>query len=72
MSLEQYLPVLLFILVGLVVGVAPQAIGYFLGPQSLTPPKIPPMNVALKPLMTLEANSMYVTIWWRFFSSFSI
>ena len=33
MSLEQYLPVLLFILVGLAVGVAPQLIGYFLGPQ---------------------------------------
>ena len=33
MSLEQYLPVLLFILVGLAVGVAPQLIGYLLGPQ---------------------------------------
>ncbi len=33
MSLEQYLPVLLFILVGLGVGVAPQLIGYLLGPQ---------------------------------------
>ena len=33
MILEQYLPVLLFILVGLLVGVAPQSIGYFLGPQ---------------------------------------
>jgi NADH-quinone oxidoreductase subunit A len=33
MSLEQYLPVLLFILVGLGVGVAPQAIGFILGPR---------------------------------------
>ena len=33
MSLEQYLPVLLFIVVGLLVGVAPQVIGYLLGPQ---------------------------------------
>ncbi|MEY4676719.1 MAG: hypothetical protein RLZZ470_1226 [Pseudomonadota bacterium] len=33
MSLEQYLPVLLFIVVGLLVGVAPQAIGYVLGPK---------------------------------------
>ena len=33
MSLDQYLPVLLFILVGLGVGVAPQLIGYLLGPQ---------------------------------------
>ena len=33
MNLEAYLPVLLFILVGLAIGVAPQAIGYFSGPQ---------------------------------------
>ena len=33
MSLEQYLPVLLFILVGLGVGVAPQLIGFLLGPR---------------------------------------
>ncbi len=33
MSLEQYLPVLLFILVGLGVGVAPQALGFLLGPN---------------------------------------
>ena len=33
MNLEAYRPVLLFILVGLAIGVAPQAIGYFLGPQ---------------------------------------
>ena len=33
MSLEQYLPILLFILVGLGVGVAPQAIGFLLGPR---------------------------------------
>ncbi len=33
MSLEQYLPVILFILVGLAVGVVPQVIGYILGPN---------------------------------------
>ena len=33
MSLEQYLPVLLFIIVGLLVGVAPQLIGALLGPH---------------------------------------
>ncbi|MEN9712232.1 MAG: hypothetical protein RLY90_493 [Pseudomonadota bacterium] len=33
MSLEQYLPVLLFILVGLGVGVAPQVLGFILGPN---------------------------------------
>ena len=33
MDLQTYLPVILFILVGVVVGVAPQAMGHFLGPQ---------------------------------------
>jgi NADH-quinone oxidoreductase subunit A len=33
MNLDQYLPVLLFILVGLGVGIVPQLIGYFLGPN---------------------------------------
>ena len=42
MSLEQYLPVLLFILVGLLVGVAPQVIGYILGPNRPDPAKNSP------------------------------
>ena len=33
MSLDQYLPVLLFILVGVGVGIAPQVLGYILGPN---------------------------------------
>jgi NADH-quinone oxidoreductase subunit A len=33
MNLEQYLPVILFILVGAAVGVAPQVIGFLLGPN---------------------------------------
>ena len=33
MILEQYLPVLLFILVGIAVGVVPQVLGYILGPN---------------------------------------
>ena len=33
MNLDQYLPVLLFILVGIGVGVAPQLLGYLLGPN---------------------------------------
>ena len=33
MNLDQYLPALLFILVGIAVGVAPQVIGYILGPN---------------------------------------
>ena len=33
MNLEAYLPVILFILVGVAVGVAPQIIGFLLGPH---------------------------------------
>jgi NADH-quinone oxidoreductase subunit A len=33
MDLQQYLPVILFILVGVVVGIAPQVLGFVLGPQ---------------------------------------
>ena len=33
MNLEQYLPILLFILVGVAVGIIPQVLGYILGPN---------------------------------------
>jgi NADH-quinone oxidoreductase subunit A len=33
MQLDQYLPVLLFIMVGVAVGVVPQVLGYLLGPN---------------------------------------
>ena len=33
MNLDAYLPVILFILVGVVVGVLPQVLGFVLGPQ---------------------------------------
>jgi NADH-quinone oxidoreductase subunit A len=33
MNLSQYLPVLLFILVGVAVGIVPQVLGYLLGPN---------------------------------------
>jgi NADH-quinone oxidoreductase subunit A len=33
MNLDQYLPVLLFILVGIGVGIVPQVLGYILGPN---------------------------------------
>ena len=42
MNLDQYLPVLLFILVGIAVGVAPQVIGYILGPNRPDPAKNSP------------------------------
>jgi NADH-quinone oxidoreductase subunit A len=42
MSLDQYLPVLLFILVGIAVGVLPQVIGYVLGPNRPDPAKNSP------------------------------
>ena len=42
MILEQYLPVLLFILVGVAVGVAPQVLGFVLGPRRPDPEKNSP------------------------------
>ena len=33
MHLDQYLPVLLFILVGVAIGIIPQVLGYILGPN---------------------------------------
>ena len=42
MNLEQYLPVLLFILVGFAVGVIPLALGYILGPNRPDPEKNSP------------------------------
>src|SRR5687767_9137805 len=33
MNLEPYLPVILFILVGVAVGIAPQVLGFLLGPR---------------------------------------
>ena len=42
MNLEQYLPVLLFILIGASVGVMPQIIGYILGPNRPDPAKNSP------------------------------
>ena len=42
MSLEPYLPVLLFILVGIAVGVGPMAIGKLLGPSNPDTEKLSP------------------------------
>ena len=42
MNLDQYLPVLLFILVGIAVGVVPLALGYILGPNRPDPQKNSP------------------------------
>ena len=42
MNLEQYLPVILFILVGIGVGVAPQILGALLGPHRPDPAKNSP------------------------------
>ena len=41
-QLEQYLPVILFILVGTAVGIAPQVLGFLLGPQRPDPEKNSP------------------------------
>ena len=42
MILDEYLPVLLFIVVGTAVGVVPQLIGYVLGPNRPSAPKNSP------------------------------
>ena len=42
MNLDQYLPVLLFILVGIGVGIVPIALGYILGPNRPDPAKNSP------------------------------
>ena len=42
MNLENYLPVLLFILVGLGVGIAPQVLGHILGPNKPDAAKLSP------------------------------
>ena len=42
MNLDQYLPVLLFILVGIGVGVVPLVLGYVLGPNRPDPAKNSP------------------------------
>jgi NADH-quinone oxidoreductase subunit A len=41
-NLQNYLPVLMFILVGIAVGVAPLAIGKLLGPSKPDPAKLSP------------------------------
>lgn len=41
-NLEQYFPILLFILVGAAVGVAPMAMGRMLGPNNPDPEKLAP------------------------------
>ena len=42
MNLDSYLPVLLFIIVGLVIGAAPMALGALLGPHRPDPEKTSP------------------------------
>ena len=42
MNLEQYLPVILFILVGVAVGIIPQVLGALLGPHKPDPAKNSP------------------------------
>ncbi|MCA1326680.1 NADH-quinone oxidoreductase subunit A [Herbaspirillum sp. alder98] len=42
MNLEEYFPILLFIVVGLFVGVAPQVLGRLLGPHKPNPTKSSP------------------------------
>ena len=49
MSLDQYLPVLLFILVGIAVGVGPLVIGKLLGPTRPDTEKLSPYECGFEP-----------------------
>ena len=49
MSLDQYLPVLLFILVGTAVGVGPLVIGKILGPSRPDTEKLSPYECGFEP-----------------------
>jgi NADH-quinone oxidoreductase subunit A len=48
MNLEPYLPVILFILVGVAVGVAPQVLGFLLGPRRPDTAKNSPYECGFK------------------------
>ena len=49
MDLQQYLPVILFILVGVAVGVAPQVIGFIFGPNRPDAEKNSPYECGFEP-----------------------
>ena len=52
MTLDSYLPVILFILVGIGVGVAPQVLGFLLGPRRTVRRRLnpePPLGQAGRP-----------------------
>ena len=49
MNLDQYLPVLLFILVGIAVGVVPLVLGYILGPNRPDAAKNSPYECGFEP-----------------------
>ena len=49
MEIYSYLPILLFLIVGALVGVAPVAIGRLLGPQRPDPEKLSPYECGFDP-----------------------
>ena len=56
MNLEQYLPVILFILVGVGVGVAPQVLGFLLGPRLNAAGRLADMRLGVECLLTEDAS----------------
>src|SRR5436190_20689552 len=48
MTLDPYLPVILFILIGVAVGVAPQVLGFLLGPRRPDQAKLSPYECGLE------------------------
>src|SRR3954464_15892446 len=61
MNLEPYLPVLLFILVGIGVGIAPQVLGYILGPNRPDAAKNSPYERGFE---AFEDARLDVSIWY--------
>ena len=43
--LENYFPIMLFVIIGLLVGVGPMLIGFLLGPRRPDPEKLSPLRV---------------------------
>ncbi len=64
--LAEYFPILLFIIVGLAVGVAPMALGWLLGPRAPDPEKLSPYECGFEAFedarMKFDVRSYLVAI----------
>lgn len=70
--LSQYLPVLVFIIVALILGAVMIGAGSLLSKHSPNSAKNSPMSVVLAPLKAPIFRLMYGFIWWLFYLLFLI